>query len=127
MLNFISYLYLLAGPVLMFIGTAFLAPKFEGDRLNLRQHYYSARPIYSTVLVLTWAWAIFTAPVFRGYFVEHSPLFAMFLVVALAQRLTDNGTVHRVAAVLNSLLFVAFVSIFGLELGVLAPKFDLFD
>jgi hypothetical protein len=126
-LNFFTYLYLLTGPIMLFIGSAFLANMFDEDRVNLRQHYYGARPVYSTVLVLSWTWALMIAPIFRGYFVDHSPIFAMFLVVAIAQRVTDYSLVHRIAAIINWLLLLTFVTLFGLELGGLQPKLDLFD
>jgi hypothetical protein len=126
-LNFFTYLYLLAGPIMLFIGSAFLANMFDEDRVNLRQHYDVARPVYSTVLVLIWIWALMIAPIFRGYFVDHSPIFAMFLVVAIVQRATDNSLVNRITAILNWLILFTFVILFGLELGGLQPKLDLFD
>ena len=124
-INFFTYIYILTGPILMFVGSAFLAPSFDGDRLNLRQHYYSARAIYSSVLILIWTWTFFLALVIRGYFVEHSPVFAMFLILAIAQRVTDSDNVHRLIVVLNWLVLFTFVSFYALELGGLAPMLNL--
>jgi hypothetical protein len=85
-LNFLMYLYMLLGPILMFLASAFLAPNIDGDRLNLRQHYYSTRPIYMTLLALVWAWALLAAPVFRGHMTDAAPIYLMFLVIALVER-----------------------------------------
>jgi hypothetical protein len=70
---------------LMFLASAFLAPNIDGDRLNLRQHYYSTRPIYMTLLALVWAWALLAAPVFRGHMTDAAPIYLMFLVIALVE------------------------------------------
>jgi len=60
-INFLSYLYLLSGPILLFVGTAVLAPGPDGDNIDLRKHYFQVRTIYSTVLILAWLWAVFLA------------------------------------------------------------------
>jgi hypothetical protein len=116
---------MLLGPILLFLGSAFLAPDLNGDRLNLRQHYYSARPIYATLLGLVWTWALLSSPIYRGALSDSAPVLAMFLVVALLQRLTARDLLHRVAAVLNWLLLLTFVLSFGRELGGMAPILDL--
>jgi len=123
-LNFLTYLYLLMGPVLMFLGSAFLTPNLAGDRLNLRSHYYAVRPTYSMMIILVWLWGIFATPVFRGQLAEHWPVFVMFLAAAVSQRVTDNHTVHRTAAVLNWLLLTVFIATYAIDLGGLAPTLD---
>ena len=120
-LNFLSYLYMLIGPILLFIGSAFLAPEIKGDRLNLRKHYYSARPVYSSVLALVWVWAIFASPVFQGHLAEQAPVLVMFLAVALVLRASASILVHRVAVILNWIILVVFVLAFAIELGGMAP------
>lgn len=124
-LNFLSYLYMLMGPILMFIGSAFLTPVIDGDRLNLRQLYYAARPVNSTVLALVWLWAMFSAPVFRGIFAEPAPIFGMFFIIAMVQRVSANNTIHKLAAVANWLLMITFIAVYALELGGMAPSLDL--
>jgi len=116
-INFLSYLYLLSGPVLLFVGTAVLLPDQEGDSLDLRQHYFQARATYSTVLILAWLWAIFLSPVLRGAFAPGAALFAAFMTVAVIQRLAVNPTVHGIAAVINWLLLGAFIGLYQLQLG----------
>ncbi len=121
-MNFLSYLYMLIGPILLFIGSAFLAPEIKGDRLNLRQHYYTARPVYASVLVTFWIWVIFITPVFRGHFAESLPALVMFLAVALILRFSASRFVHRAAVFLNWLILIVFVLAFAMELGGMAPE-----
>ena len=116
-INFLSYLYLLSGPVLLFVGTAVLSPDLDGDKVDLRKHYFQARTIYSTVLILAWLWAVFLSPVLRGTFAPNAALFAAFMIVAVIQRLAANPTVHGVAAVINWLLLVAFIGLYQFQLG----------
>lgn len=116
-LNFLSYLYMLVGPILLFIGSAFLAPDIKGDRLNLRQHYYAARPVYSSVLAMVWAWAAFASPVFRGQFAEPAPAYAAFFGVAVVLRIFPGGTVHRAGAIANWIIMTVFVLAYAIELG----------
>ena len=40
-ISFLSYLYLLSGPVLLFVGTALLMPNVETDEIDLKTHYMS--------------------------------------------------------------------------------------
>ena len=115
--NFLSYLYLLAGPVLLFIGTAVLSPELDGDHIDLRKHYFEARGVYSTVLILAWLWALLLSPVLRDALAPGAAFFAAFMTVAVIQRLTANPTAHGVAAVLNWLLLVTFVGRYQLQLG----------
>jgi hypothetical protein len=124
-LNFLMYLYMLLGPILMFLASAFLAPNIDGDRLNLRQHYYSTRPIYTTLLALVWAWALLAAPVFRGHMTDAAPIYLMFLVIALVERSSVSGLVHRAGVVLNWLVLLVFILAFAGELGGLAPNLEL--
>lgn len=115
-INFLSYLYLLSGPILLFVGTAVLAPGPDGDNIDLRKHYFQVRTIYSTVLILAWLWAVFLSPVLRGAFAPTAAFFAAFMIVAVIQRLATNPTAHGVAAVINWLLLGAFIGLHQLQL-----------
>jgi hypothetical protein len=124
-LNFVTYLYMLVGPILLFLGSAFLAPDVKGDRLNLKHHYYSARPVYTSLLVMLWAWAALASLVFRGSVSDSAPVLVMFLIIAFAQRITGSEFVQKSGAVLNWLVLLVFILSFGKELGGLAPLLDL--
>jgi len=123
-LNFITYLYMLIGPILLFLGSAFLAPDIEGDRANLKHHYYSTRPVYASLLVLLWIWASLASLVFRGTVTDAIPVLLSFLLIALVQRLSAGELVQRTAVVLNWLVLLVFILSFAKELGGLSPLID---
>ena len=116
-IDFLSYLYLLSGPVLLFLGTAILSPPVDVDDLNLRTHYYDARSDYSTILSLAWLWAIFLSPVVRGTFVPTAVFFALFMLAALVARLTEKPAVNAVVAIFNWMLLVVFIAQHQIQLG----------
>lgn len=120
--NFLTYLYLLTGPVLLFLGTSLLTPSIETDEVDVRSHFSGIRPTYSTVLILMWLWAIAATPVLRGFLAPTAPLLALFLASAVALRATANPKVHGIAVVSNWLLLVAYIALFAMQLGGIAAQ-----
>ena len=116
-INFLSYLYLLSGPILLFVATALLIPNIDEDKFDLRAHYFSIRSDYSTILVLLWLWAIFSTPLFQGNFAPTLPIFAAFLANAGLMRVTASAVVHGVSAIVNWILFGVVVGFYYLQLG----------
>ena len=116
-INFLMYVYLLAGPVLLFLGTSVLAPDIHDDSVQMKPHYDHARATYSTVLALLWLWAIFIGVVLRDEFAPTMPIHASFLAVTLVQRFSSNPTVQAIVAVTNWLLLIGFISSFAMQLG----------
>jgi hypothetical protein len=115
--NFLTYLYLLTGPVLLFLSSSLLTPSVDTDGVDVRKHFLDVRRLYSTVLVLYWLWAIAVGPILRGAFAPTLPLFALFLTTAVALRMTEATKVHGIAVILNWLLSVAFVAMYAMKLG----------
>jgi hypothetical protein len=116
-INFLSYLFLLGGPILLFVGSAILAPDLTEDEIDLKEHYYQARPVYSSILMLAWLWTIFLSPVLRGTFAPNLPVFAMFLAAAIGQRVIQNPTFQAIIAVANWLILALFVAVYAMQLG----------
>jgi hypothetical protein len=116
-INFLSYLYLLSGPILLFVATALLMPDIDGDEIDLRAHYFLIRSDYSTILVLLWLWAIFSAPLLKGDFAPTMPIFSVFLINAVVMRVTANPIVHGVSAIVNWVLFTAVIGLHFLQMG----------
>jgi hypothetical protein len=121
-LNFLTYLYLLTGPVLLYLGTTLLSPRFDEIGVSLREHLLRVRRPYSTILCLMWIWTIFASPIFRGFFAPTLPLLLLFLVAALAQRLSARASVIIAATLLNWLTFLAFVGLYAINLGVIGTQ-----
>lgn len=115
--NFLTYLYLLTGPVLLFLGTSLLTPSVDTEGVDIRNHFYDIRPMYSTVLALFWLWAIGASPVFRGVLAPTAPLFLLFLTTAVVLRISKNPKVHGIVVVINWLLVAVFIGLYAMQLG----------
>ncbi len=115
--NFLIYLYLLTGPILLYLGTSLLVPDVADDGVDLRAHYFRVRRMYSTVLLLMWTWAILIWPILKGAFAPTAPMIAVFVIIAITMRLTDNPKVHGIAVTLNCLLYISFIVLFAMKLG----------
>lgn len=115
-INFLMYVYLLAGPVLLYLGTSVLAPDVDGDT-EMKKHYFSVRPTYSSVLSLVWIWAILITPVLRGEFAPTMPMYVLFLAAALMQRITNRPAIQALVAIVNWLLLIVFVGLYAIRLG----------
>ena len=124
-INFLSYLYLLVGPTLLFLATSLLLPDdlddFDGE-INLRKHYYRVRKPYYSVLLIFWPWAIFIWPVFGYPFAPTAPVLAIWVVLALGLRVAENEKVHAALVVSNLIVYASFVSIYAMNLGEVGLK-----
>lgn len=118
--NFLTYLYLLTGPLLLFLGTSLLIPAVDSGKIDGRSHFSDVRPTYSTVLMLTWLWTILAGPIIRGSLAPTAPLLALFLAAALVLRSTKNPGIHSIVAVVNWLLVATFVALYAMQLGGVA-------
>lgn len=116
-INFIMYVFVLTGPILLYLGTSVLVPDIVQGSVDMKTHYFAARPTYSSVLVLLWLWAILIAPILRGEFAPSLPFFALFLVAAVVQRLSEVPRVQAAVAIANWLVLVLFIGLFAMELG----------
>ena len=123
--NFLSYLFLLTGPILLFLGSSLLMPDFASDAaLNIREHYARVRRLYATVYAAFWLWVIFLWPVMKGVFAPTVPFLAVFMLLAILQRQLNSPKAHAVIAVLNALLIVVVIALFSLQLGAIAERLD---
>ncbi len=118
--NFLIYLYVLTGPILLYLGTTLLLPNVDGDFVDLTAHYFEVRRSYFTVFALLWLWSIFIWPVLRSIFSPTTPIFVLCLAMAVILRFTANPRVHAVLAVVNWILLCTFVALFGMQLGGVA-------
>ena len=116
-INFLSYLFLLSGPILIFVGTSLIMPSVDDDEIDLKAHYFAVRPAYSTALILLWVWSIFLSPVLRGAIAPTLPIILAFLANSVVMRVTPNPKVHAVTAVINWLLCASFIGFYFIQLG----------
>jgi len=116
-INFLSYLYLLIGPTLLFLATNLLLPGEVDDELDLRKHYYEIRKPYYSVLLIFWPWTMFIWPVFGYPFAPTVPVMAVLFLLNLGLRTTANQKVHAALVVANLIVYAAFVSVYAMNLG----------
>jgi len=116
-INFLIYVYVLTGPILLYLGSSVLAPDIVEGSVDMKAHYAAARATYSTVLGLLWLWAIFMSPLLRGTFAPTTPMYSLFLAMALGQRVISNPMAQGAIAVANWLLLILFVAMYAMKLG----------
>lgn len=115
--NFLTYLFLLTGPVLLFLASSILTPNVETDGADTKQHFLSVRPLYSTVLIFYWLWALALGPLLRGALAPTAALLALFLALSVTLRATENHKVHGVVVILNWLFAGTFIALYAMQLG----------
>jgi len=121
-LNFLSYLYLLIGPTLLFLGTSLLVPAAKVESLNFRSEYYGVRTTYFSILIAFWLWTIFVWPVFGHSFAPTVPLLVAFLLIALILRITDHPRVHATLVIANYAIYLVFIALYTTRLGELGRR-----
>ncbi len=122
--NFLNYLYVLAGPILLFLGTSLMIPQFDEKLVNLEKLYFEVRRPYWTVLILLWLWAIFLWPLLRGVFAPTAAIFAINLQIGIVLRITNNSKIHFASAVLSWVILVLFIALYAMKLGTVAEMID---
>ena len=66
---------------------------------------------------LVWMWGILLKPMISGALAPTWPYFALFLVSSMFLRFTDHRATHAAIAIFQCLLMMAFIGLFGMELG----------
>ncbi len=120
--DFLDYLFLLAGPVLFFLGSSLLVPDPGESQVDLGEHFAAVRKPYATTLVLAFLWTILLWPVLRGGFAPTAPYLAVFLVLAIVLRFTANPKALAMIGTLNWACLVVYISMFAMELGGVASS-----
>ena len=118
--TFLHYLYLLSGPVLLYLGASLLIPDLDDLAMDMYKHFYGIRVAYFTVIVIFWLWVIFLFPILIGRFAPTLPVLVSFLAIALTLRFTANSKIHAAAAISIWLLLTIFVAAFAMRLGAVA-------
>lgn len=115
-LNFLSYLYLLIGPTLLYLGTTLLIPQEKVELIDLRVEYYSVRKTYFSILTAFWLWVVFVWPVFGQSFAPTVPLVVAYLLIALTLRITDRARIHATLIIANYAIYIIFVILYATHL-----------
>ena len=120
--TFLHYLYLLSGPILLYLGSSLLIPNSDDHAIDLHMHFYSVRVPYCTTAAIFWLWVIFLFPVLTGKFAPTVPVLVSYLAMALTLRFTTNPKIHAALANAVWLLIIIFVAMFAMKLGGVAES-----
>jgi len=121
-INFLTYLYLLIGPTLLYLCTSLIIPEIKDKAVDLYSEYYNFRKIFYSMFIIFWLWAIFVWPVFGHPFAPTVPLITVWLVISVILRLTDNSKIHAALVISNCIVYVMFVAIYAMQLGEVARR-----
>lgn len=121
-INFLTYLYLLIGPTLLFLATTMLLPTVTDNKVDLHSEYFEFRQTYYLSLLLFWIWALLLWPAF-GYPISPTwPFIGAWLVISAVLTVSENKQAHALLVPANLLIFVAIVGMFGMQLGGVARQ-----
>jgi hypothetical protein len=115
--QFLNYLYLLIGPILIFLGSSLLLPEFKTGGIDLREQYFEIARPYFTVMALAWLWAIGFWPVLVGVLAPTAPILGTYLIAALILRSVRNERLHAVLVIGHYFVLFLLVGLFGMQLG----------
>ncbi|RLA33998.1 MAG: hypothetical protein DRR11_04160 [Gammaproteobacteria bacterium] len=121
-IDFLTYLYLLIGPTLLFLGTSLLIPDAGKESINLREHYFGIQKAFYLIGILFWLWAVFLWPAFGYSFAPTVPLICLFLLISLVLRFTRDQRVHAVLVIGNLVVYAMFVALYAMQLGAVARQ-----
>ena len=115
--NFLHYLFMLAGPILLFLSTSLLVPDADDAEIDLSKHFERIRRPYATTLAGAWIWALLLWPVLIGIVPPTAPYHVAFVLMAIVLRFSTRPAVHGTLAVLNWIALIALISGYAMELG----------
>ena len=116
-INFLTYMYLLIGPTLLYLCTSIIIPDIKDDDIDLYAEYYSFRKVFFSIQSAFWLWAIFVWPVFGHGFAPTVPLISVWLFISLTLLMTNNPKVHATLITANCAVYISFILIFAMQLG----------
>lgn len=118
--NFFSFLLLLSEPMLLYAIAAFMIPKLSPDaHVDLREYFYdNSRSIFGLDAAFTLVLIVQNGLLSGGIFLTlPNYLLAFALAVLCVSAVTKNPRYHAVVGLFFTLWFLAFIILFGLQLG----------
>lgn len=119
-LNFLQYLYLLIGPVLLYLSTSLLLPTADEATYDMRELYRQLARPYFTVLTLFWLWACFLWKALVGVFPPPVSFLVAIVLVAVVIRFSSAEKAHPFLVPVYGIMVLAFIALYQIELGGIA-------
>ncbi len=117
-MDFFKYLYLLCGPLILFLATnSLIATASDGQPFDTRKIYNDNRKLFFTLWMAYLVWSIFTDRLFLGEFHESVWVQGILFTFMLVGRMSNNARVQGAVAVSAMLILLVLIGSFALELG----------
>ncbi len=120
--NFLGYLFLLIGPILLYLATSVLLPEVQDETVDLRAQYFQLARGHFTIMALMFLWGMFLWPVLVGKFAPTAPVLGAYCLCAVVLSFSRSPKAHAILVPAYCLLMVAFIAFFALELGGVAKS-----
>jgi hypothetical protein len=115
--NYFSYLFLLTGPVLLFLSVSVIIPENpKSEKIDLREFYFRNNSKFFLVLTATVIWGLLLYPVFFG---KLDPVFEwliLFLIIMITLSFTKKPIVHVILSICAWMLFFVWILSYGFSL-----------
>lgn len=121
--NFLDYLFMLVGPILLFLSTSLLVPDADDSKIDLGEHFERVRKPYATTLAGTWIWALLLWPILMGFVPPTAPYHVAFVALAIVLRYARRQAILGTLATLNWIALIALISQYAMELGEAGGQF----
>ena len=117
-MDFFKYLYLLCGPLILFLATnSLIATVPDGQRFDTTKIFNENRKLFFSLWITYLLWSIFTDRLFLGEFHESVWIQGILFAVMLGGRMSDNTRIQGAVAVSAMLILLVLIGSFALELG----------
>lgn len=112
--NYFTYLFLLTGPILLFISAALIIPEDRNtSQINLKEYYYKNNSNFFVTLSLTVIWGMLLYPIF---FDKMDPVFEwlfIFLLTTISLIFINKPKFQIILSTLAWILFLSWVISYG--------------
>ena len=115
--SFTTFLYLLTGPITLFLATSLLLPDVAEGRMNLTAHYGDVRRTFFAVSAFFWLWVLLIGPILLGGFTPAAPVLGAMFGLMVIMRLQENPRVHTAFTVVSWLLLGYYIMNFAIRFG----------
>ena len=116
--NFLTYLFMLAGPMLLLFGSTLLLPDEKDGRIDMPAHLDRVRRPLFAFEAGFWVWALLAGPLIEGVWGSESYLWAIMIVVSLAMILTSSPGLRYPLTATAWLVQIVFIATEALTLRV---------
>ena len=115
--NYLTYLLLLAGPVLLFVAAAIIIPEDRpSGNVDLQEYYYANSSKFFLTLSLAVIWGLSLYPVFFGMLDPVFEWLILFLVILTVLSFTKKPLTHVTLSFAAWGLFIIWILSYGLTL-----------